>query len=78
MSIKRIDARGLSCPQPVLLAQKAIEEGQVSLEVIVDNETARENIFRLLKKSGLSAETKNMETDILISVAQQEPAAATK
>ena len=70
MSIKRIDARGLSCPQPVLLAQKAIEEGQLSFEVIVDNETAKENILRLLKKSGLSAETKNEGKDILISIAK--------
>lgn len=70
MSIKRIDARGLSCPQPVVLAQKAIEEGHAVFELLVDNEVSKENIFRLAKKSGLNAETKNAGNDILISIAK--------
>jgi selenium metabolism protein YedF len=42
-----IDARGLQCPQPVILAKKALEEitsGEVI--TIVDNITARENLAR--------------------------------
>ena len=35
-----VDARGLSCPQPVLLAKKAMEKSNTSFSVIVDNETA--------------------------------------
>ncbi len=31
---KLVDARGLSCPQPVMLAQKAIEEGVFPIEVL--------------------------------------------
>jgi selenium metabolism protein YedF len=45
-----VDARGLACPQPVLLAKKAIEESE-EVTVLVDNETAVENIRRLAVKT---------------------------
>lgn len=55
-SSKVIDARGLACPQPVVLTKKAIEEGSgESLEVIVDNEAAKENVLRFAEFSGRSA-----------------------
>ena len=46
--MKEIDARGLVCPQPVILTKKALEgmtEGEVV--TIVDNITAKENVSRL-------------------------------
>ncbi|MGE5630600.1 MAG: sulfurtransferase-like selenium metabolism protein YedF [Caulobacteraceae bacterium] len=46
--MKEIDARGLACPQPVILTKKALEEiveGEVI--TVVDNITARENVSRL-------------------------------
>ena len=45
-----VDARGLACPQPVLLAKKAIAENE-EVTVIVDNEIAVENIRRLAAKT---------------------------
>ena len=50
---QKIDARGLSCPQPVLLTRQAIS-GLTSgtLEVLVDSVTSRENISRFAKTSG--------------------------
>ncbi len=41
-----IDARGLSCPQPVLMTAKAIEKGFFPITIKVDGATARENIRR--------------------------------
>ncbi len=39
----KVDARGLSCPQPVVLAKKAVENTQEEvIEVLVDNAAARE------------------------------------
>jgi TusA-related sulfurtransferase len=70
MSTKRIDARGLSCPQPVVLANRAIEEGHNSFEVIVDNEVSRENIFRLAKKRSLNVHFHEEGSDIVISIAR--------
>jgi selenium metabolism protein YedF len=44
-----VDARGLACPQPVLLAKKAIAENE-EVTVIVDDDIAVESIRRLAVK----------------------------
>jgi len=48
----KVDARGLSCPQPVILAKKAIEAGGFPIEVQVDSVTSRENVRRMAEKNG--------------------------
>ncbi len=48
-----IDARGLSCPQPVVLTRKALEKAD-ELTVIVDNATAEQNVSRLAENHGLA------------------------
>jgi TusA-related sulfurtransferase len=68
MSMKRIDARGLSCPQPVVLTQKVMQEGHDVLEVIVDNEVSKENILRLAKKSGMKSEIRKEGDDMVIII----------
>ncbi len=45
-----VDARGLSCPQPVIMAQKAIVEGKFPVEVLVDTVTSRENVRRMAER----------------------------
>lgn len=47
--MKEIDAKGLACPKPVVLAKKAISSNQEVL-VIVDNQTAASNLTKLGKK----------------------------
>jgi tRNA 2-thiouridine synthesizing protein A len=47
-----VDARGLSCPQPVILAKKAVDGGNFPVEVLVDTVTARENVRRMAENSG--------------------------
>jgi len=50
---KTIDARGLSCPQPPMLARQALQKmNKGVLEVIVDNNTARENVSRMARNLG--------------------------
>ncbi len=49
-----LDARGLSCPQPVMETKKVLDSGQVSkLRVLVDNVTSRENVARFARNKGL-------------------------
>jgi len=57
--IKIVNATGLACPQPVMLAKEAIEKNE-KVKVIVDNETALENVKRLGNKLGcnVSSEAK--------------------
>lgn len=48
-----VDARGLSCPQPVLLTLSKIKEvGGGEIEVVVDNDTSRENVSRAATSQG--------------------------
>ncbi len=50
---KTIDARGLSCPEPAMLARQAIQKlKKGTIEVLVDSATARENVSRLAKNDG--------------------------
>lgn len=49
----KIDARGLACPQPVLLTMEAIKTtGDSQIEVLVDNEASRENVSRAAVAKG--------------------------
>ena len=51
--IEIVDARGLSCPQPLMLASKAIKKmNKGTIEVLVDSGTGRDNVSRLAKNFG--------------------------
>jgi tRNA 2-thiouridine synthesizing protein A len=50
---EQVDARGLSCPQPVLLTMeklRALDQGE--LVVLVDTDTSRENVSRAAASLG--------------------------
>ena len=49
---KQVDARGLSCPQPVILTRKAIQADEFPIEVLVETVTSRENVQRMAEKAG--------------------------
>ena len=70
MSTKQIDARGLSCPQPVVLVDRAIKDGGMDLEILVDNEVSRENVMRLATKRGLQADVRQEGADIVLRTAK--------
>jgi tRNA 2-thiouridine synthesizing protein A len=59
-----IDARGFSCPQPVVLTNKKIKEmNKGSFDVLVDTETSKENICRLAQQLGWTVEANKMGED---------------
>ena len=39
-----IDARGLSCPEPVIMIRKAMATGDAQYEMVVDNPVSKENV----------------------------------
>jgi len=50
---KTIDARGLSCPQPVLITLNEVKKGnEETFTVLVDNEAAKENVSRAIQSRG--------------------------
>ncbi len=47
-----VDARGMSCPEPVLMTMQTISSGVDTFEVLVDNHVAVENITRCCNNKG--------------------------
>lgn len=48
----RIDARGLSCPQPAMLAREALlAQAGGRVEIVVDRGTARDNVTRVAERA---------------------------
>ena len=50
--MKIIDARGLSCPEPVVLLRSAMASNENSYQIIVDNHASRENTTRYAQHQG--------------------------
>lgn len=66
---KMIDACGLACPGPVLLAKDAVEEtAGIDLSVLVDNAGSAENVTRFLTTKGYSV-TETQEDGVFRLVA---------
>lgn len=50
---KIVDARGLSCPQPVLLALNEMQKtNQGEIAILVDTDTSKENVSRAATTRG--------------------------
>jgi len=62
-----VDARGLSCPQPVLLTNRKMKDlGKGIFQVLVDTETSKENISRLAQQLGWAVEVKQEKEEYRI------------
>ena len=55
-----VDARGCSCPQPVLMTKKALAK-ESKLEVLVDNNAAMNNVMRFAQSQGCTVSVKESE-----------------
>lgn len=52
MKTVTLDCRGLTCPQPVIKTKESLEQGNLRLEVIVDNEASKANVTRFARSRG--------------------------
>lgn len=66
----KVDARGLSCPQPVILARLAFAKGQFPVEILVDSVASRENVCRAAEKAGLRVQVADAGDDFIVTVAR--------
>jgi selenium metabolism protein YedF len=65
---KKIDARGLACPAPVLQAKGAIDkESPDSITVLVNNEAAKQNVTRFLESQNYGVSVEQVGTDFHVS-----------
>ncbi len=68
-----IDARGLACPQPVILTKKALEElKDGSLVVIVDNDAAKGNVCNLASSKSCGTALEEKEGAYYITITREE------
>ena len=63
-----IDARGRSCPDPVIMIKKALESKAASYEMMVDNRVSLENVTRFAKNVGYQVEFKEQDGDFLLKI----------
>lgn len=66
-----IDARGLSCPQPVMLARQAMKAGEFPIVVLVDDETALQNVRRQAEKAELAIDVTEADGEYRITLSSR-------
>lgn len=69
---KMVDARGLLCPEPVLLTKRVIEKlTGGTVKVIVDTNAAKENVTRLSENSGWIVNINREGSDYILTLTKQ-------
>ncbi len=64
-----VDARGFSCPMPVVMVQKVIKaEKPATLDVLVDNQCAVDNVTRYATSQGYDVNVEEKGADFLLSL----------
>lgn len=77
MENRRIDAKGLACPLPVIQTKQAADEmqGEGEITVLVDNEIAVQNLLKFAQQRGYQASAEQLaerEYQVKILVGTQE------
>lgn len=67
MAEKTIDARGLPCPQPVILTRQALQECD-ALVTIVDNEISQRNVTRMAERQGCTVVVEERKEGICLHI----------
>ena len=62
----KIDARGKSCPQPVMMTKTLMDAGEKEIEVYLDNAVSASNVQRFLEKNGFRVQIMDEEGTITI------------
>ncbi len=66
--MKQVDARGLSCPEPVIMTKNALASNEAVYEVLVDNITAKENVTRFATHQGYQVKVEEKGEDFLLRI----------
>ena len=66
--MKELDARGLSCPEPVVMIRKAMASKESAYEMVVDNVTAKENVTRYAQHQGYQVSVREQDGEYHLSI----------
>lgn len=65
-----VDARGLSCPVPVIMTQKAMKSNEDYYEVMVDVGAPLENVTRFAESQGYQVEAIDKGGEYLLKISR--------
>lgn len=65
---EKIDARGLSCPEPVIMLRKAMASNENEYDIIVDNVVSKENVTRYATHQGYQVSVTEQESEYHLSL----------
>ncbi|WP_423055271.1 sulfurtransferase TusA family protein [Zhaonella formicivorans] len=58
-----VDARGRSCPEPVVMTKNALDAFSGEVQVLVDTEVAKENVKRFAESQGYKVAINELEDE---------------
>lgn len=64
----KVDARGLSCPEPVIMTRRALMSKDNAYEVLVDNHAARENCTRYAESQGYKVSVSDNDGEYTLAI----------
>lgn len=64
---KTVDARGLACPQPVILTRRAMAEAS-EVTTLVSGTVSRDNVRRMAEKAGRTVTVEQQEDEFVLHI----------
>jgi selenium metabolism protein YedF len=69
---KIVDARGLACPEPVVMTKRALDSDVHEVMTIVDNKIALENVSRMVKTLRLESMIQEQDGNFYINITKED------
>ena len=64
----KLYARGLSCPEPVIMISNAMKSGDDVYEITVDNRVSRENVTRYAEHQGFTVSVSETDGEFTLTI----------
>ena len=64
----KVDARGLSCPEPVVMLRNAMASGEDAYEITVDNTVSREHVTRFAEHQGYAVSVSESDGEYTLTL----------
>jgi TusA-related sulfurtransferase len=69
--LKEVDARGLLCPEPVLMTKRELDRmSSGTLRVLVNTVAAKENVSRLAESKGWKVDIITAGEDLILNLSK--------
>lgn len=69
--MKTVDARGLSCPEPVVLTRNAIKDKEDAYQILVDNVASKENVTRYAESQGYQVSVSEADGEYTLNLSKK-------